>query len=220
HRPGLLGGVTVIRGVDREGRQITAVPYYAWDRREPGEMIVWVRQDGKSRTPDANDSAWLDKLYRPLDPATLGPSIPLTIAERSTPSASHQNPPDSVSALNDLIEPSESCDHGVPRFTWWDHRGTSEWVQYDFDAPQRVSAVEVYWFDDGRLDRHCRAPKSWKLLCKDGDGWKPVAGASGYGTQIDRYNRTTFDPVDTAGLRIEVELNPPWSGGILEWKVE
>ncbi|MHC4401779.1 MAG: glycoside hydrolase family 127 protein, partial [Planctomycetota bacterium] len=92
HRPDLLGGVTVIRGVDREGRQITVAPYCAWDQREPGEMIVWVRQDGKSRPPDANDPAWLDKLYRPLDPATLGPSIPLTIPERSTPSASHQNP--------------------------------------------------------------------------------------------------------------------------------
>ncbi|MFH1266909.1 MAG: discoidin domain-containing protein [Planctomycetota bacterium] len=127
-----------------------------------------------------------------------------------------------MAALNDQVEPSDSCDHAVPRFTWWDHKGTAEWVQYDFDAPREVSAVEVYWFDDGRLNRHCRVPKSWKLLSKDGDAWKPVAGASGYGTEIDKYNRTTFDPVETTGLRIEVQLDPegPWSGGILEWKVE
>ena len=58
----LLGGVTVIRGealaVDDSDWdntpyraeparlkpfQITAVPYYAWDHREPGEMRVWIR---------------------------------------------------------------------------------------------------------------------------------------------------------------------------------
>ena len=40
--------------------------------------------------------------------------------------------------------------------------------------------------------------------------------------EIDKYNRTTFDPVQTTGLRIEVQLAPdgPWSSGILEWKVE
>ena len=71
HRPDLLGGVTVITGEAKDGRKITAVPYYAWDDRTPGEMIVWVAQDGKSAKPDVDDPAWKDKLYRPLDPATL-----------------------------------------------------------------------------------------------------------------------------------------------------
>jgi len=222
HRPDLLGGITVIKGMDRTGREVTAVPYYAWDHREPGGMVVWVRQDGKSRTPDPDDPSWQGKLYRPLDPATLGPSTELTIAESSTASASHVYALDALGALNDLLEPSDSCDHTIPRFTWWDHRGSEEWVQYDFDAPRKVSAVEVYWFDDGRIQRHCRAPKCWRLLYKHGDAWKPVAGASDFGTAIDQYNRVTFDPVETAGLRIEVQLDTegPWSGGILEWKVE
>lgn len=73
HRADLLGGVTVIKGVDRQGRPITAVPYYAWDHREPGAMAVWVVQDGKSPTPNVNDPSWKDKLYRPLDPASLQP---------------------------------------------------------------------------------------------------------------------------------------------------
>ena len=60
----------MISGVDKDGRNIMAVPYYAWDHREPGAMIVWVRQDGKS-TDDGSDPAWQDRLYRPLDPATL-----------------------------------------------------------------------------------------------------------------------------------------------------
>jgi hypothetical protein len=50
--------------------------------------------------------------------------------------------------------------------------------------------------------------------------WKPVANPSSYGTERDAYNRVTFDPVTTTGLKIEVQLQPQMSGGILEWKVE
>jgi hypothetical protein len=30
----------------------------------------------------------------------------------------------------------------------------------------------------------------------------------------------SFDAVETTGLRLEVQLRPDFSGGILEWKVE
>jgi len=222
HRAELLGGVTVIRGVSREGKELLFVPYHAWDHREPGQMAVWVRQDGKDRTPRADDPAWKEILYRPLDAKTLGPSTPPEPSECLTPSASFVNPRDAgaLVALHDQIEPADSCDQTIPRFTWWDHKGTAEWVQYDFDAPQKVGAASVYWFDDGAIKRHCRVPKSWRLLYQDGTEWKPVNAASEYGVAKDRWNRVTFTPVTTTALRLEVQLNAPWSGGILEWKVE
>jgi hypothetical protein len=40
-----------------------------------------------------------------------------------------------------------------------------------------------------------------------------------FGTKTDQYNRAQFDPVTTDALRIEVELQPAFSGDILEWKV-
>jgi len=49
--------------------------------------------------------------------------------------------------------------------------------------------------------------------------WKPVRGASEFGKKPDQFNRVTFEPVETTGLRIEVQLQAEWSGGILEWKV-
>ncbi|NLF07481.1 MAG: glycoside hydrolase family 127 protein, partial [Pirellulaceae bacterium] len=70
-RPDLLGGVAVISGIAQDGRRIVAVPYHVWNHREPGEMIVWARQEGKSPNPAVNDPAWADTLYRPLDPAAL-----------------------------------------------------------------------------------------------------------------------------------------------------
>jgi uncharacterized protein len=67
HRDDLLGGVTVIKGIDLSGREITAVPYNVWDHREAGEMTVWIQQDGKSTTPRV-DIGWEGRLYRTFDP--------------------------------------------------------------------------------------------------------------------------------------------------------
>ena len=130
--------------------------------------------------------------------------------------ASHEN--DDINAPSDGIEPKSSGDESIPRFTWWDHRGTREWLTYDLKAPRRVSAVDVYWFDD-REQGACRVPASWGLEWKDGDTWRPVSNPSTFGTDRDRYNTVTFNPVTTKELRITVQSRPAMSSGILEWKV-
>ena len=142
-----------------------------------------------------------------------------TLASRARPSASHCGPSDTVSALNDQVEPSASDDTKSPRFTWWDHRGTREWVQYDFDQPTQVSAAEVYWWDERRINAHCRVPRSWRLLYQSGNTWEPVRSAAA-GVEMDLFNRVVFDRVETKALRLEVQLEPDWSGGILEWRAE
>jgi len=42
-RAGLLGEITVIKGKWADGADLTAVPYYAWNNRGPGEMCVWFK---------------------------------------------------------------------------------------------------------------------------------------------------------------------------------
>ncbi|SEN56831.1 glycoside hydrolase family 127 protein [Paenibacillus sp. OV219] len=44
HRADLLGGVVVLTGKAGNGSQVTLVPYYAWDNREPGFMQVWMKE--------------------------------------------------------------------------------------------------------------------------------------------------------------------------------
>jgi hypothetical protein len=119
------------------------------------------------------------------------------------------------------MEPATSSDASIPRFTWWDHKGTTEWVQYDFAQPTALTAAAVYWFDDTGKGQ-CRVPKSWRLLYQDGQTWQPVPPAAGaaYGVQLDRYNRVAFPPVTAKALRLEVQLQDNFSGGILEWQVE
>jgi len=214
HSADLLNGATIVRGkalagasapseswdqplyqraCDVRSVDFRAIPYYAWDNREPGAMIVWLPES-----------------------LTLVPRPPISWVRAS---ASQCGEHDTLQALHDRIEPANSGDQKIPRFTWWPRRGSTEWVQYDFDGPRTVASVELYWFDDSQQKGECRTPASWKLLHRDGQTWREVANASSYGVELDRYNRVTFEPVLTSGLRIEVQLQDKMSGGILEWKV-
>lgn len=225
-RPDLLGGVTILKTtavrVDTFASQastrsgslytamaskpvnLVAIPYFAWDNRTPGDMLVWLPES-------------LTLADRPLDPTIKA-------------SASQCFEGDTVTALDDWIEPANSGDHGVPRMTWWPKRGTTEWVQYDFTTTKTISATSVYWFDDSKVGGNCRLPASWKLLYRDGAGekaiWKEVPGSGPFGVAGDTFNRVTFPPIQTTGLRIEAKLREKnaetkegFSGGILEWQI-
>jgi len=124
-----------------------------------------------------------------------------------------------ISALSDGWEPESSNDRDVPRFTWWPGRGTSEWVTYRFDKPRKVGSCEVYWFDDRPERAYYRVPSLWRIYYRVGDAWREVSGASGYGTEVNRYNRVTFEAVETNELKLEATLREGFSGGILEWWV-
>ncbi|HVP12322.1 MAG TPA: glycoside hydrolase family 127 protein [Phycisphaerae bacterium] len=196
--PKLLGGITILHGtarrIDQEEKaapaELVAVPYYAWCHRTPGEMAVWL-----PRTVEAMDK----------------PPLPA--------SASHVFDNDTVDALSDGALPRSSNDQSIPRFTWWDHKGTTEWVQYDFPRPRKLYKAAVYWFDDTGLGK-CRVPASWRLLYKAGDDWRPVQTKDAFGAQKDRFNEVTFESVEATGLRIEVKLQDGFSGGVLEWRIE
>lgn len=133
-------------------------------------------------------------------------------------SASHNFQGDSLEAMADTLEPESSSDHEIPRFTWWDHRGTPEWVQYDFPEERTVTFVDVYWFDDTGKGE-CRIPESWKLLYKEGDEWKPVKNPTATAIAVDQWNTLKFEPMKTSALRIEAQLQENFSGGVLEWRV-
>ena len=204
-RPDLLNGVQVVTGravalahdaegkVNRREQDFTAIPYYAWANRGPGEMLVWIPNSETSARP------------QPLP----------TLASRAvaTSSLEERDP----RAVNDQSEPRSSRDGTSSFFHWWPEKGSTEWVEYAFEKPSRVSGVEVYWFDDGG---ECRVPVAWRVLFKDGEEWKPVETPGPYAVEKDRYNQVAFEPVTTSGLRLEVVLQPERSAGIQEWTVQ
>jgi hypothetical protein len=206
-RDELLDGVTVIKGKalalyeDNKGgpalaktQEFMAIPYYAWAHRGEGEMTVWL----------------------PREPSGARPWPSPSIASKSTPSASGGK---NAESLNDRWDPVSSSDQAHPYLHWWPNKGTQEWVQYDFEKPATVQAVEVYWFDDTGQGE-CRVPASWQVSYLVGTTWKPVQNLGPYGLDKDTYNRVKFRPIGTKALRLEVQLQKDFSAGILEWRVE
>jgi DUF1680 family protein len=205
-KPGLLDGIVVIKGkalaaaYDTQGRvakkeqDFVAIPYYVWANRGPGEMIVWL--------PNSDEGV------KPPPPTTIASTSRVRTSEGA------QNP----MAINDLSEPQSSRDNSDIYLHWWPRKGTVEWVEYSFQKPVMISESEIYWYDDtGRGE--CRVPASWRLLYMAGGEWKPVENIEGFGVIKDRFNRVSFKPMTTSGLRLEVTMQTDWSAGIQEWKV-
>jgi hypothetical protein len=79
-----------------------------------------------------------------------------------------------------------------------------------------VSKVDLYWFDDNAgID----LPASYTIQYWNGTAWANVANPSGLGVLADQYNTTTFTPVSTTRLRINITAKATTSTGISSWKV-
>jgi hypothetical protein len=204
-KPALLKGVTVVKSkavalaFDAQGKvtkteqEFTAIPYYAWANRGSGQMLVWI--------PNSEANA------KPAPFPTVATTAKVTTSGRKNPRA-----------INDGEKPTSSSDSSS-YFDWWPKKSSTEWVEYAFERPAMVSESELYWFDDtGRGE--VRVPASWRLLYKDGNDWKPVENAAAYGVEKDRFNKVTFTPVTTTGMRLEVTMQQNWSAGIQEWKLK
>jgi len=110
----------------------------------------------------------------------------------------------------------------LPLFSFWDHRGTREWIQYDFDESRKINGIEVIWYDDRITGGECRVPKSWELFWKRYDGaWESVRLKKGstFATTINKLNVVRFESVKTTAMKMEVKSLKEFSSGIYEWTI-
>jgi len=204
-RPDLLNGVMTLSGKARLVNQdpfgkimgqtvdFTAIPYYSWANRGPGEMLVWLPDNIESVKP------------KPLP----------TISSTAELTASH--PAKVQFAVNDQEWPASSNDPATLHYHWWPLKDTVQWLQYRFKKPETISRSSVYWFDD-RPDGGCRIPESWKIQFQTENGsWKDVNPKGSYQNQINQINTVAFEPVTTKAVRLVVELKE-FSSGVYEWE--
>ncbi len=205
HRRDLLGGVTVVTGRARAAKRtvaedvvltreqpFTAIPYYAWAHRGRSPMTVW-----PARVPEA---------------ARAEPADTLAYLSKTTASFVHKSLP----AVTDQVLPADSADASGGQLDFWPRKGTTEWLQFEWDRKHPVSHVKVYWFDDSNHGG-CRVPQSWRVLYRDRAGrLQPVRTSDAYGTEKDQFNEVTFETVETDAIKIEIVLDKDWSAGVQE----
>ncbi|TSA26506.1 MAG: glycoside hydrolase family 127 protein [Ignavibacteriales bacterium] len=207
YKPELLNGVEVIKGnvlgyrladdkknLKQSEQEFIAIPYYSWAHRGKGEMSVWLASD--------------ESTVRPL----LGPTI-LTNAKLTV---SHGK---NLQAMIDQLEPKSSIDESLPYFHWWPSKGEKEFVQLDFTKPEEISEVFIYWFDDTGIGE-CKVPTTWKILYKEGEKWPAVYTTDKYGVEKDKYNSVIFETVRTQSIKIEIQSQKDFAGGIHEIKTK
>jgi DUF1680 family protein len=253
YREDVLGGIGTIRGTARslrrgEGgvgvtvteREFTAIPYYAFANRGPGQMSVWVaRNDLKAWLPAAASIASTSRASSSVGNGTVAENYPghqpPTVARRFFPIS--QDGSGSIRAIYDQLDPLNSEDGSAPFLRIRPQSGDQAWVQYDFSKPTRVSSVDVYWKND---KQYVIPPRTWRLLAKVGDEWRPVSSGDDFGVASDRFNRVSFEPLESSGLRMEITLaakvyprntlGPPdgnyldedltwYETGLIEWRV-
>lgn len=209
YRPDLLNGVTVITGrsdltkrkidgsiVSEGTKPFTAIPYYAWAHRGRGQMTVWPARRAEATRPK--------------------PAETLAYASKTTASFSRV----SLDAVKDQMLPADSSDTSTLHLDFRPHRGTTEWLLFEWDHAQTLSSVKVYWYGDSERG-DARVPKSWRALYRDARGnFQPVRHQGLYGTDCDQFNKVEFAPVSTHALKIEITLEDKWTSGVQEVVIE
>lgn len=176
--------------------QAVAIPYFLWANRGPGAMEVWI--------PRSRERAEV-------------PAAP-TAASTAEVSASHCWATDAPQAVNDRRRPAGPADQSIARHTWWPHRGTTEWLEYRWREPRTLSRSAVWWFDDTGTGGGCALPARVRLQVRRDGAWIEVAAAAAPGA--DGRSELRFPETVTDGVRLEVDLQPERSAGVLEWEVE
>ena len=139
------------------------------------------------------------------------------IALIAQPSAIINTPQDlgGVAGLNDGYDPTSSRDtsHGVWH-NWLGEQGADAWVQYDWDSEVTIYQSNAYYYTDGNF-----VPDEVWYEYKDANGeWRPLPNVQGCGNELNQYNVTTFDPVTTTAIRMN--MSPRTLGcGVIEWQV-
>ena len=201
HFPMLTTAAQVL-SFDDKGRLATQdvrlrlIPYYAWNHRGAGRMMVWLPQQLRASSP----------------------ALPPSLASRSILSSSTETP--ALGAINDGLLPKNADDKSVPYFHWWPKQGGTEWLEYKLPERTTVSTASVYWYDDAPWGG-CRVPKAWRIFYRTSAGqWQPVADADHYATRRGALNTVHFTPVETDAVRMEIDLPDDNSSGLFEWQIE
>jgi hypothetical protein len=169
-----------------------------------------------------NDDGTMQKVVQTPIPVEPDPEPTDNAALSALPSCSSTSPWESCAAINDGIDPSQSNDAVNPRWGTWPNAGT-QWIQLEWPRPVRVDASDMYFFQDvpDSVDGGVKRPASWSIQYWDGSAFVDVPDPSGYPTELDAYNHTSFGAVVTTALRATLE-SQVFSGaggvGVLEWR--
>ncbi|GAA1017914.1 glycosyl hydrolase family 43 [Acrocarpospora pleiomorpha] len=156
-----------------------------------------------------NADGTMQKVVQTSGPPPAGGNLALT----ATASTSYVSPWETLGAIKDGFTPTSSADHSHGAYGNWNHQGT-EWIEYQWPTAQSIRRITTYWFDDNQgID----LPASCQVQYWNGSAYVNVPGQSACGVAANTANVTTFTPVSTTRLRLNITSRTGFSTGVLEW---
>jgi uncharacterized protein len=141
-------------------------------------------------------------------------TVPLNLALIAKAGCSSRTSKAERAALNSGFAPVNSADSSRDALRFWSP-AAPQWVEYAWTGPVVLDRIEIYWHAAGTW---ISLPKSYRVLAWNGTAFEPVTNPCGLGITKDRFNVTTFKPVKTTRLRLEIVADGAKSFGILQWR--
>lgn len=135
------------------------------------------------------------------------------LALEATSSTSFVSDWETLDAINDGSEPTNSGDRSAGAYGNWPNPNSIQWVQYDWQLPVVLASTEVYWFHDGG---GILTPVESYIEYHDGTDWVKIGDVR---VQKDDWNILDISgSITTQSVRLSFR-NDTESTGILEWRV-
>lgn len=204
---GLMAGIPRItlpawekRATETRKTSLTLLPYYAWNNRDDGSMMVWFPE---------SDSV---QAFMDMRLATHGKFKNLE--------ASYTNPADNLVAVADNQVPASSGDSSFNRWTSWGEQGKEQWITITLDKPTDIQSLSVYWFDD---EGGVKVPREWSLEYEHEGRWHPfpLYLTDAYNLFRDQFNMVhPGKEVITEKIRLLMTPRPESAVGLFEINIE
>lgn len=178
--------------------KLTLVPYYAWNNRTDGAMIVWL-----AATDEVAHAAM--------------PSMPDYIADIT---ATYTCDIDDVNPIITNKFPSSSHDTSMLRWTSWPRKGEKQSIELKLKHPVSLESLSVYWYDDAG---DVQVPEVWNVEYLQDGAWHefPVYVTDEYRMLKDQYNMIhPGRDIMPEALRINITPRQDASAGILSIQLE
>ncbi|MDR0536573.1 MAG: glycoside hydrolase family 127 protein [Tannerellaceae bacterium] len=187
-------------GITERNTSVKLIPYSTWNNRGNAEMEVWIPASAEKARPQPDTSLLIAR--------TSVSIVTDTEKDRKYP----------VYGATDQWSVDSSADNAKPYLSLW--RQTQPYtIEYCFPEAEEVRRLQVYWMEFEHYDGGYRLPRSWHVQYKAGNTWKDVDASHGYEILKDAFSTADFSPVKTTALRLIVELQDGFSGGIAESNV-
>ena len=150
-----------------------------------------------------------------LEARVLGAEAPAptNIAATATLATSYVSPWESLAAVTDALVPANSADRTGGAYGNWQGEALynrTDWVSFTWTAPKSLSALEVYWWNDGA---GIATPTAATAEFWDGKAWQPLPAP---GMALNAFNRVDFQVTATA---VRVAIKSARATGILEARI-